>query len=329
MDSSLIEYPQAVLTKVNSKGETEWTKNYDWLAPVPDIIEIDGNFAFAAVDAQNNGYLISINPSDGEVINQTVLDVTMPLVLYKDSLNRLVVLGYNYIERTSLIAVFNSGGSLINKSEVKVNDDMVTLVQSHMNKSGQEQPFFIGEYSGGYFINCLANYTLRTIFTDRQGIPAGGDVYSFQARDAISSLLNCSGNTYALTRYYAGYNYIAPSVEVDPSQSQNFNDFDQSRMNELVPEAKVKGIKAEFEGKQVLLFAASTNSNSVVIYEYSLENHELIRSSYVAFNDRIEICDLIQDSSDKGILVLGKLYFTGKYLRPVLVKVPAKDFKKE
>jgi hypothetical protein len=68
-----------------------------------------------------------------------------------------------------------------------------------------------------------------------------------------------------------------------------------------------------------MLFAGTTNSNSVAIYQYDTTNAEPVYTHYTDFADKIEISDMLQDTYDEGIVLLVKLYFTGRYLRPAYV----------
>jgi hypothetical protein len=330
-DTSVIEYPTASIIKINAFGEVVNTAATTWLAPAPGLINVGGNYAFVAMDAQNKASLVYVNPDNAEPTETVDLDITMPLSCINDEQGRSVILGYDYISRNSIVAVYNSSTALINKSELNVKEDMMAQVQYHMNKTGSDLPFFIGEWQNdsqkGYFVNCLANYTLRTIFFDENVTPVGGDIFSFQDRDALSSLINLNGNNYAFTRYYGGNNYISTNVEVDPTSSQNFNDLVQNKLTELIPNAKVTGKKVVFSDTEYLLFASTTNSNSIVIYQYTAEgSEEPVRTKYFDFENKIEVVDMIQDINDEGIVVLARTYLTGKYLRPIVMKFKKSDF---
>jgi hypothetical protein len=333
-DSSLFEYPSATLIKTNPIGEIEWTTETAWLAPA-GLIKLGESYSFIAMDKQNDANRINIDISNGNIGGNTELGLKMPLVARTNDANQFIVLAYNYVDRTSVIAMFDQNTTLVNSSELNINTDMVAQIQAHMNKTGSELPFFIGDWANenqsGYFVNCLANYTLRNVFFDKNIEPTGGDIYSFQARDALSSLVNKENNTFAMTRYYGGNNYISTNIEVDPNTSQNFNDYNQKQLYELVPEAKVVSKNIIKDDKNYIIFASTTNSNSVVLYQYSMGDsegeEEAIYAEYIDFSDKIEVRDILQDENDGGIILLLQHYFTGKYKRPVLIKIPLDKFK--
>ena len=61
------------------------------------------------------------------------------------------------------------------------------------------------------------------------------------------------------------------------------------------------------------------------MYQYDLESDSLINTLYRNFDERIEVSDYIQ-TSDEGIAILAGIHILGKYLRPVLIKIPAETF---
>lgn len=330
-ESSIVEFPTATITKVNQLGEYVWGIETDWLAPAPQLVKFENNYAFAAMNTQYDGYLVVVNSLAGTIETTIDLSLDMPLALYGGSDGNFVVLGYDFAGRASIINIYNSAMQAQNSQSVNVNEDLITLVQVHMNKSGEEKPFFIGEWENetqyGYFVNCLSNYTLRTEFFNSTGFRTGGNIFSYLTRDAISSLVNKNNNSYALTRYYSGKTYIATDVEVDPSSSQNFNDFTQTTLNELIFDAKVISRIFTIGQNDYIFFASSTNSNEMVVYQYNLSDNELVHTEYVQFTDKVEVSDMIQDSDDEGLVILGRLFFTGRFLRPVIVKIPVEEIK--
>ena len=69
------------------------------------------------------------------------------------------------------------------------------------------------------------------------------------------------------------------------------------------------------------------NSNSIVLYQYNADgSEEPVFTKYFDFENKIEIMDMIQDENDQGIVVLGRIYLTGRYLRPIVIKFKKDDF---
>ncbi len=329
VDTSVIEYPHANLIKTNSLGEVEWTRDYDLYAPTPRLFQRSGSVGFVAMDLQLNAYAVEINVSNGDVAGQHDLGLTNPLFSYVDRQNNLLVLGYDYVARSSWISLFDGSFGLQRSVKVNVNTDLENQVQKHQNKSGKQFPFFIGEWTegsqSGYYVNCFYNYTLRTVFFESAGLTMMGNIYSFQTGPAVSSLIQRTGERYALTRYYSNNNYLLGDVEVDISTSQNFNDITGEMLHELVHDAKVLSKRITVGSTSYLLFASQTNSNSMVTYQHAADVDSLIATHYNQFNERVEVSDIIQ-TREEGVALLGRIYILGKYQRPVLVKLPVRTF---
>ena len=329
VDTSVIEYPHANLIRTNSLGEVEWTRDYDLYAPSPRLFQRSASVGFVAMDLQLNAYAVEINTSNGDVAGQHDLQLTMPLCSYVDKQNNLIVLGYDFVARSSWISLFDGSFGMQRSVKVNVEKDLENVVQKHMNKSGTQFPFFIGEWAegsqSGYFVNCFYNYTLRTVYFESAGLTMLGNIYSFQTEEAVSSLIQRNGNRYALTRFYSNNNYFLGDVEVDINTSQNFNDITGEILPELVHDAKVLSRKITIGSNPYILLSSQTNSNSLVTYQHAADADSLIATHYHQFNERVEVADMIQ-TSEEGLALLGRIYILGKYQRPVLVKLPARTF---
>jgi hypothetical protein len=329
VDTSIIEYPHANLIRTSSTGEVEWTRDYDLYAPTPRMFRLSGSTGFVAMDLQLNAYAVEISLSSGDITGQHDLGITNPLYSYADRQNNLLVLGYDGIARASWISLYDGSFGLQRSVKINVNEDVIIQVQKHQNKSGTQFPIFMGEWTeggrSGYFVNCFYNYTLRTVFFESAGLTMMGNIYSYQTGEAVSSLIQRSGTHYALTRFYSDNNYLLGDVEVDISTSQNFNDVTGVILPELVHDARVLSREIQIGSNAYLLFASQTNSNSLVTFQHAAEADSLIATHYQSFNERVEICDLIQ-TREEGVAMLGRIYILGKYQRPVLVKLPVRTF---
>lgn len=328
-ENSEIEYPYASLVRTTSSGEVTWSMDYDWLAPSSQLFLHDGAVGFVAMNPQFEAHVILIDPSSGSVSESFPLEVTMPLFAHKDASGNLLVLGYDFVTRSSWISKFNSSFILQRSNMLPVNTDLEYLVQRHLNKTGQSYPFFIGEYSNdngtGYFVNCFYNYTLRTVFLDISSLGETGDIYSFQIEEGISSVIQKSGNLFGVTSYYEGNNYIMPDVEINVNSSESIKDLPAVPLYELTYKAEVVAGNLVTESDAYALFISQTNDDAVVIYQYAMESDSLVRTLTRDFDQRVMVSDFIQ-TSDRGVAILAKIYILGKYQRPVLIKIPEATF---
>ena len=328
-ENAEIEYPHTSLVRTSKSGELTWTMDYDWLAPTSKLILQNGSVGFVAMNQQFDAYVISIDPGNGMETAQHALDMTMPLSSYSDEQGNLVVLGYDFVTRSSWISKYNSNFQLQRSNKLPVNTDLEYLVQRHLNKTGQDYPFFIGAYSNtsgsGYFVNCFYNYTLRTVFLDVSSLAATGDIYSFQIEEGISSLIQKSGALFGLTSYYEGNNYIMAGTEIDVLSSGNIKDLPAEPLYELTYRAAVMAGSLITDEDQFALYLSQTNDNSLVVYQYDLETDSLVNTLTREFDERVEVRDFIQ-TSDQGIAVLAGIYTLGKYKRPLLLKMDPGQF---
>jgi len=324
-----IEYPFTHLVRTTSSGEVSWSLDFDWRAPASTLMVLDGSVGFVAMNEQFDAYLVLVNPANGEVTAQHDLEMTMPLYAYSDGLNHLVVLGYDFVTRSSWISLYNGSYQLQRSNKLPVNTDLEYLVQRHLNKTGQDYPFFIGPYTnapgGGYFVNCFYNYTLRTVFLDQASLTATGDLYSFQTEEGISSVIQKSASLFGLTSYYEGNNYIVPGAEINVNASANIKDLPARALYELTYRAEVVAGKLDLDTASYSLYISQTNDNSLVIYQYEQESDVLVNTHYREFDQRVVVSEFIQ-TRDQGIAILGGIYILGKYQRPLLVKLPADLF---
>ena len=324
-----IEYPYTSLIRTSSSGELTWSMYYDWLAPTSRLILQNGSVGFVAMNQQFDAYVVSIDMGSGQETNQHDLELTMPLYSYTDQAGNLVVLGYDFVTSSSWISRYNSSFQLERSTELPVNTDLEYLVQRHLNKTGQDYPFFIGAYSNasgtGYFVNCFYNYTLRTVFLDGSSLSATGDIYSFQTEEGISSLVHKSGNLFGITSYYEGNNYIMPGAQIDVLSSRNIKDLPAEPLYELTYRAPVMSGILSTDQEKYTLYISQTNDNSLVCYQYALESDSLILTHVRAFDEGVEVRDFIQ-TADKGIAVLAGIFTLGKYRRPLLYKLPPDTF---
>ncbi len=323
-ENAEIEYPYASLVRTSKSGELIWTMDYAWLAPTSKLILQNGSVSFVAMNQQFNAYVISIDLSNGMETAQHALDMTMPLSAYSDEQGNLVVLGYDFVTQSSWISKYNSSFQLQRSNKLPVNDDLQYLVQRHLNKTGQDYPFFIGGYSNnsgtGYFVNCFYNYTLRTVFLDVSSLAATGDIYSFQTVEGISSIIQKSGSLFGLTSYYEGNNYIMAGAEVDVLSSGNIKDLPAEPMYELTYRAAIMAGSLITDEDQFALYISQTNDNSLIVYQYALETDSLINTFSRKFDEGVEVRDFIQ-TADQGIAILANIYTLGKYKRPLLLKL--------
>lgn len=328
-ESAEIEYPTASLVRTSATGKMVWSRSYDWLAPAPRLIRSGNGFGFVAMDQQFEAHAVMVDVAGGDITAAHPLEVTMPLVAYQDQDEKLLVLGYDFVSRSSWIARFSDNFILERSVQLPVNTDLEYLIQRHLNRTGQDFPFFMGSYDytgeSGYYVNCFYNYTLRAMFLDHSSLGATGDIYSFQTEEGISSLIHQSENRFGLTSYYEGNNYMISGAAIDVHASQNIKDLPGSPLYELTQKAAVRAQNISVDGTAYTLMVSQTHSNALVCYQFLSDTDSLVSTHHVTFDERVEVADFIQ-TEDGGVTILASNHILGKYRRPVLVKMREEEF---
>ena len=324
-----VEYPYTNLVRTTASGEVSWSLDFDWRAPASQLMLLDGSVGFVAMNQNFDAFLILVNPANGEQTAQHDLEMSMPLFAYQDIQGKLVVLGYDFVTRSSWISKFSANYQIERSNRLPVNTDLEYLVQRHLNKTGQDYPFFVGEFANGpgsgYYVNCFYNYTLRTVFLDMVTLDATGDIYSFQTEEGISSVIQKGGSLFGITSYYEGNNYVMPAAELNVNTSANIKDLPANPLYELTYRAEVIAGNLDLDTASYTLFVSQTNDNSMVIYQYEKDTETLVNTLYRQFDQRVVVNEVLQ-AADKGIAILGGIYILGKYQRPLIIKLDPEAF---
>ncbi|MEZ5072205.1 MAG: hypothetical protein R2751_14905 [Bacteroidales bacterium] len=326
------EYPYAYLTRTDVTGKVLWSRSYEWNAPASRMFLQDGRACFVAMNDQFQAFALEVDPGSGDIAAQHDLGMTMPLASYRDQEGKLLVLGYEFDSHSSWVCKFSASFNLERSSLLNVNNDLMQVeIQRHMNKIGQEYPFYIGEFNNGtgngYYVSCFYNYTLRNVFLDRSSLSPSGDIYLYQTGEAVSSLIPKAGSGFGLTSYYEGNNFILPRTEPDVTASENIKDWEAEPLYELTFKAPVIPLTLQTEDGDFTLFASQTNASRIVLYQYAADSDSLVRTHEKGFDEQVAVADLVA-TDDGGVVILAGTFILGKYRRPVLYKMDPEEFLK-
>ncbi len=310
-ENSELEYPSTHIIRTSAAGELLWAQSYDWLAPSSNLIQLGNTIGFVAMNNQFEAHAVIIDEETGDVRDLHDLQMTMPLYSHTDSQGKLIVLGYDFVSRSSWVSSFGANFVLEASVKLDISTDLEYEIQRHLNKTGQEYPFFIGEYNtsstSGYFVNCFYNYTLRSVFLDGSSLTRRGDIYSFRTEEGISSMFHKEDDIFGITSYYEGNNYILPAASIDVNSSQNIKDLPAVPLYELTFKAGVEVEKISADSLEYELFISQTNSNSLVFYQYAMDSDSLVNTLYKEMDQKVEVSDFIQ-TANKGIVVLANTH---------------------
>lgn len=326
-DTSLSTFPLIRLMKTDPNGIMirELLVDASYCSAVPSLFSHGAAWRFVCMDAVNqNIKLMQVDEVISGIEEVAALEGKYPLFLYADSQDDFLVLSFDRIARTSVLAKHSPDGQQHWKKQYNINEDVKYQVESHLRKSGKIYPFFIGEADRGnlthYFVNCYYNYTMTMLFTKASDGTLTGQLNTFQDDAAISSAIATEANRFSLSRYYVGDNFIFASVELDMNASQGANTFEDMHLPELSDDARVKSIITMINGREVIVFASQTKTNRIVLYFFSLDNGELLTVMYLNASNPVEMASLIA-TQDKGLAVLAQTYVAGRFPRNALFKL--------
>jgi hypothetical protein len=237
--------------------------------------------------------------------------------------NNFVLLGYNNGDKQTVISVLNpDGGILASKGyTIGTGEDIEEPIIKHYIRTGRQYPFEVGKAPGGlYYFNGFFNYTFSLVFTDITSDDPIGVVQGQQDDGGFSAVTPLSGNKFASARFNFGDNFLIPNKELSTSSITSSTDLGGYSLPELVPNAKVRILRATVDTKDVLIYGTDTKSKQIGLLYYEETSGAFISSRYLGFSNPFEIASLIQ-TSDEGLAVCGTTYLAGRFPRICIFKL--------
>ncbi len=334
-DSDSLNYPKVHLLKTDPEGNMAWTYTSDpsVMSPTPSILEVGSSFYLVSMEnnLDANLYEIDQGTNQGSLEFVQELNIKNPLYAYSGNNDNIVLLSYDIVSNNSVITGFDASFSQQWSTQLRAITDVQYNVRYHLNKEGKEYPFYIGEILTNnlithYHINCYNNSTLSSNFLNAVNGSFEGVLNTYVSA-GISSLVQLQENRFALSRYYTGKNYIFPNVEVDISAISNTEDFtgNDIELPELINDAKVAIMKDEFRGEELVLYASTTKTNQIVLYFFSPETSELVKTHYLGSTNPVEIAAITR-AVDDAVVILGRTWVAGRFQRIILYKISMDEF---
>lgn len=329
VDSNLSNFPGISVMALSSAGDilSSMALPVSFSNPVADWIQIGGQTYFVCMDdVSMQAKLIEVTLTGTELSysEQMEFDRRMPLSVWNDGQNTLL-LSYERLGRNSIIDSYDQNFNSVWGTQISTNEDFEGLVRLHIQRKGKTLPFFIGGIDNGssvndYFVNCLANYSMVMLFISGNSGTETGRLYSYQEGTAISSALHMRTDTFTLSRYHSGDNYVFPLVAIDRNDLQNTQDFQDILMSQLKADSRMDVINYTLDDKEYIVFAATSKSNQIVLIFLDAETGEQSKTHYLGYGNPVEVVSLIQ-TQDDGLAVLGKTWINGQYQRVIFYKV--------
>ena len=320
------------LVKADAEGNVLWEYAADAtvVSPAPALMNINGGFYFMCMDNTGLGtILMQVNEAGATAdIVRVYPDITFPLHASATPDGGILVLSYNRDRTSSTLSKINASFGLSWQENYNVQEENADEpIFDHLLNTDKRLPFFTGVMeTGGYFFNGLSNFTLSLSFVDPSDGSQLGVMNGFRLDGAVSAMQHLQGSTFAVSRYTFGTNYILPGIDIATDAVSNSEDLEGNISAELATNADVRILRTVVDTTNLLVYAANSKSNQVVLYGYNENDGALLGSKYLGFSEGFEVAGIIE-TSDKGLAILCTTNVAGRFRRMALFKISEGDIK--
>lgn len=302
--------------------------------PIGKLNQIGDSFYFFCMDAGTNAVLVNVDQL-ASFSEQTALSTSLPLPLASSTTldgNSLLLLSYDNGTQESVMTMVSTDGAVSNETRFYTGAEspIDNLVIRHANREGTQFPFSVGQTSANtYFFNGFIDYTFSLVFTSLgSDEDVDGIVNGQQENAGFSNVLPITGQTFAISTYNFGFNFLKPNATLNMTGTTSVTDIQSAAFSfpELESNARVKAIRAVVDGKNVILFGSNTKSGQIGLYMYDEATGEFSSSKYLGYSNPFEIAALVQ-TTEGDFAVAGTTYIAGRLPRFCLIKVPEHEIK--
>lgn len=308
-----------------------------YVYPIGKLNQIGDSFYFFCMDAGTNAFLVNVDQlATFSEVTPLSTAITFPLassvVDVTSGSATLLLLGYDNNTQESILATVSIAGEVLAESRFYTGAEspIDDLVVNHANREGTQFPFEVGQTSAGkYFFNGFINYTFSLVFTDLEGNEdVSGIVNGQQENAGFSNVLPITGESFALSTYSFGFNFLQPNTTLLTNGTSSVTDIQAEAYSfpELESNARVKSIRGVLKGKNVIIFGSNTKSGQIGIYVYDEATGEFLSSKYIGYANPFEIAALVQ-TPQGDLVVSGTTFIAGRLPRFCLIKVPKNEIK--
>lgn len=295
--------------------------------PVAPLSFIDGAYYFVCMDANlQEAQLIKVT-ANGEFDTAVPLGLTYPVAAATDG-NNILLLSYNNTDKQMVMSQHGPSGSLSagpTGFSIGVGDETEEPIINHFLQGGKKFPFAIGRVAGGsLYYNGFYNYTFSLVFTNFGATDPSGVVYGQQDDGGFSAVKSLAGNTFAVSRFNFGDNFLLPTTELSTNGLTIGTDLGGFTLPELSQNTPVRLITVSSNDQNAILFAANTHSKQIALLFYNQSDGSFMNSRYLGFSNPFEIGSVLQ-TADGGILIAGITYVAGRFPRICLFKLSKED----
>lgn len=316
------------LLKADDLGEfvSENDLSADYAHPVGELTYIDNSAYFFAMSPNNLETFLMQVDIDGNLVNAVGLGLTYPqYATYVDG--SFILLSYDHESKESVMSLVAPDGSISQSARFSIGsgDDIDEPIISHFTRTGSRLPFFTGKTSGGtYYFNGYYNFTLSLVFTDLGSSDPEGVVQGQRSQGGLSSAMNISGNTFAVSRFNFGDNYILPQTTLETNGITSSTDLGGFNIPELINDAPFVLKRISVNQQNYIIYASDSRNKQIVLYAYDEASGELRGTTYLGFSNPFELASF-RETEDEGLVVAGTSFVSGRFPRVSIYKLSKED----
>jgi len=315
------------ILRVDEKGEFLWDYKLDdnYVNPIAGLYFIDSAFYFFCMDDLSLGtYLMkATDQSQSAEAERNLGYIIYPLASSRMDDGYLIE-SYNRESYSTRLTKLNFDFAEVWHEEYSVEQDVEEFIISHLTRTGNRLPFFTGQAGNKYFFNGYYNYSMSLLFVNSSDGSQTGVINGFRNESAISSAKYIDGNTFALSRFDHGENFILPKIDLSTTDIGISSDLAGNEHPEMTPDAFVYSEIVDVNGKEVVMFATSTKGGQILLYAYDAIDGSLVGTHHLGRINPYSAIDFVP-TEDGGLAVLGNTFVNGRFSRIVLIKLSEKQ----
>lgn len=330
IDSTLTNFPRISLTALAADGSViNSVIPNEFVKPVPQWLQIGGKQYFVCMDdgsQQTKIVEVTLNNGTLSYSEESALSSKLPLHSWTDG-NNVLILSFDMLGSRSIITMYDANfDSISSTSKDASQAELVTGIYDHTHRyKDVHYPFFIDAMSSagatsGYFVNCLTNSSLAMIFFDPV-LSETGRVYGHHG-NGIGSALCFEADTFSLSRFFDGDNFVFPHAGLDLNSVQNSENFQDIELSILEDNSAMDVILYELEGIEYIVYGATTSNNEVALLFFDAETGEQSHSRIIGEGNNIRVVQILE-TKDKGLVILGETELNGQFKRMIIMKLMA------
>ncbi len=315
------------ILRVDATGEFMWDYKLqeNFVNPINGLYYKDSAFYFFCMDDISLGtYLMKASDqSRSASVERSFGNIIYPLASSAVD-DGFLIESYNRESYSTRLTKLNLNFGEVWNEEFSVEQDVEQAIISHLTRIGSRLPFFTGQAGNRYFFNGYYNYSMSMLFVNSGNGTQTGVINGFRAESAISSALYINGNSFALSRFDQGENFILPKTDLNTASTGITSDLNGNEHPEMTSNAFVNCKMINVNGQDVTIFATSTKSGQILLYAYNATNGSLIGTHHLGRLNPYEAVSFVS-TTDGGLAVLGNTFVNGRFSRITLIKISEKQ----